>query len=100
GATQAASLDKSNVGSALASVVKHLFSTGDATVRGILAWLMAVLVFTCSLIVVVMTIQKAASRARANVNPRNPKSLFGGEVAAEATLAAEMIVWPLGYLKL
>ncbi len=100
GAIQAAGFDKSKVGSVLASVVKHLFSTGDATVRGILAWLMAVLTFTCSLIVVVMTVQKAASRARSNVSRSRGKSLFGGAVAAEAGLAARMVVWPLGYLKL
>lgn len=88
-------------GNTLVSVLKYLFSTADQTqtVRGILAWLMAVLVFTFSLIVVVMTIQQAASRAKAFAE-QSPGMLSGGRLPPREKNKEWMVVWPLGYLKL
>jgi len=88
----------------ISAVAEHIFAVGEQTTRGTLAELLFVLVFTFSLVVVVMTVRKAAYRARAAavqfLNDAPGRTLFGLEPQVELDRAKSIVAWPLGYLRL
>jgi hypothetical protein len=80
-----------------------LFSLGDQQIRGVLAWIMSVLVAVFSLSTVVMTVRGAAFSAHQNAvegleNGSLP--LANLDRVSAAKRLESMAVWPLGYLKL
>lgn len=85
------------------SLLSYLFDQGHASTRSFLAWTGSILVFTFSLVVVLMTVRVAAQCARSNAIQHyaqpGANSLCGGTVLEEQERLKTMVAWPLGYLR-
>jgi hypothetical protein len=78
----------------------QLFNLGEQQVRGMLAWMMSVLVAAFSLATVVITVRGAALSARLNALlgfEDGTLKLAGQDQEAVAKKLDDMVIWPLGY---
>jgi len=89
--------------SAFADVLSHLFDLGEQQMRGVLAWMMSVLIAIFSLATVVITARGAALAAQTNTRRKlddGSLGLTGIDKETASKKLDSMVIWPLGYLKL
>jgi ABC-type multidrug transport system fused ATPase/permease subunit len=84
-------------------LAQSLFNFGEQQARGLLAWMMSVIIAVISLVTMVITVREAALAAKSNALQALANGLlpFPGVERETAKRKVEaMAVWPLGYLKL
>lgn len=84
--------------------LKNLFTTGGASPQAVLAGFASIVLLCFSLIITVRTVCSAAdvarSRAKSHLRNGHARSLCGLPIEEEKKRLDQMVIWPLGYLRL